>query len=57
MRTAALSVLFFLFTFSSQTQNENSAVEKVTGRIIDSLSGQPIEYATIGLLTQGENKM
>ncbi len=57
MRTAALSVLFFLFTFSSQAQNENSAVGKITGRIIDSLSGQPIEYAAIGLLTQGENKM
>jgi outer membrane receptor protein involved in Fe transport len=55
--TVGLAILFFLFTFSSEAQKENGATGKITGRIIDSLTDQPIEYATISLLTQVENKV
>ena len=57
MKTSALSALLLLFVFSSQAQNNNSKTGKITGRIIDSLSSRPIEYATIGLFTQSENKV
>src|ERR1035437_4164128 len=57
MRTAVLIVLFFALTFFAQAQEEKNAEGKITGRIIDSLSGKPIEYATIGLFTIGENKV
>ncbi len=49
--------LFFLFAFSTEAQNNNNAVGKITGRIFDSLTGQPVEYATISLFTQNENKL
>lgn len=49
--------MFFLFAFSIHAQHDNSAAGKITGRIIDSLTGKPIEYATIGLFTQTENKV
>lgn len=57
MRTAVLTVLFFALTFFAQAQEEKNAEGKITGKIIDSLSGKPIEYATIGLFTIGENKV
>src|ERR1035437_703775 len=57
MRTAVLIVLFFALTFFAQAQEEKNAEGKITGKIIDSLSGKPIEYATIGLFTIGENKV
>ncbi len=55
----ALTIFFFLFSFSSHAQEEHStnATGKITGRIIDTVSGQPIEYATISLLTQADNKV
>jgi len=56
-KTTRLIILFIICSFSMMAQKENLAAGKITGRIIDSLSGQPIEYATISLLTQSENKV
>jgi ferric enterobactin receptor len=51
-------IFLFLFAFSSQAQPpETNASGKITGRIIDSVSAQPIEYATISLLKKEENKV
>ncbi|MCX6256452.1 MAG: TonB-dependent receptor [Bacteroidia bacterium] len=57
IRIAGAAILFFLFTFSSVAQNGNSVAGKITGRVLDSLSGQPIEYATISLYSQSKNKL
>jgi len=57
MRRISLFVLFFPVAFSSQAQHENNKAGKITGRIIDSLSSQPVEYATISLFAQSENKV
>lgn len=40
----------------SQTQEKTEAKARITGTIVDSLSRQPIEYATITLFKHGENK-
>lgn len=56
-RAAVLIVLVFLHTININAQNANTATGKITGRIIDSVSVQPVEYAAISLLTQGENKV
>src|ERR1035437_6521125 len=49
---------FLLFCSSAQAQQSgNSGTGKITGRIIDSASGQPVEYAAINLLIQGEEKV
>jgi ferric enterobactin receptor len=53
-----LSVLFLLFSlFIYAQQPENKADGKITGRITDSLTGKPVEYATISLLLQPDNKV
>ena len=53
-----LLFLFLLFCSSAQAQQSgNSGTGKITGRIIDSASGQPVEYAAINLLIQGEEKV
>lgn len=54
---ACFYFLFLLLSFSSKAQNETSATGKITGRITDSISGEPIEYATISLYTQSEDKL
>jgi len=56
IRAACLAIFFFLFTFLSIAQKENNSIGKITGRILDSLSGKPMEYVTISLLTQNEKK-
>lgn len=38
-------------------QQESSAVGAISGRIIDSITGQAIDYATISLLKQEDNKV
>jgi len=57
MRTFLLTIVFFASIFSLIAQNNNNASGKITGRIIDSLTSQPIEYATISLLSQHNNKV
>ncbi len=53
--------LLFAFVLSAFTLHaqelEAKARGKISGRIIDSISGQPIEYASISLLTEAEGKI
>ncbi|MBA2611097.1 MAG: TonB-dependent receptor [Bacteroidetes bacterium] len=43
-----------MFTFKASAQNKGTG--KITGRIIDSISGKAIDYASIGLLSELNNK-
>jgi len=49
--------LLLLLVLSNKAKSENIADGKISGRIIDAVSSQPIEYATIGLFLQGDNKV
>jgi ferric enterobactin receptor len=57
MKILAFGVFFFLYAFSTKAQQEEKNPGKITGRIIDSLTSKPMEYATIGLFMQNENKI
>ncbi len=57
VRILGFASFILLFIFSANAQKDNMAAGKITGRILDSLSGQPIEYATISLVTLNENKV
>ena len=51
-------ILFLLFNcFIYAQQAEDKVNGKISGRIIDSLTGRPVEYATISLMLQEENKV
>ena len=50
-----LFLFFHLLTHAQQVENKPSG--KISGKIIDSISGKPVEYATISLLLQEENKV
>jgi ferric enterobactin receptor len=57
-KTTAVTVLFLLFTLFAKAQHpENTATGVITGRVIDSVSKQPVEYASISLLTQENDKV
>ncbi|MGZ6555047.1 MAG: TonB-dependent receptor, partial [Bacteroidia bacterium] len=50
--------LFLLHFFYVSAQPQNSAAKgNISGKIIDSISGQAIEYATISLVTENDNKI
>lgn len=49
--------LFILSGISLFAQKGFTAQGKIGGRIIDSISGNPVEYSTISLLTQSDNKI
>lgn len=60
MRIAVYILLLILsfngFSIHAQQRN-SSGIGKIRGKIIDSVSKQPIEYATISLITQDGNKI
>jgi ferric enterobactin receptor len=57
-RNITILVIFFLPTFQGKAQQkENKGSGKITGKIIDSLSSQPIEYATVSLIQAETNKV
>jgi len=51
-----LAVLLFVLTERAQSQSVKGP-GVISGRIIDSLSGQPVEYATISLNNLADNKV
>ena len=56
-RLLIAAVVLCLCTFCLQAQQPLShAKGKITGRIIDSISGKPVEYATISLVVQEKDK-
>ena len=50
-------VLFSIISLSINAQQKGNGVGKIRGKIIDSISGEAIEYATISLVTQESNKI
>ena len=50
-------LLFTIISFPINAQQKNNGIGKIKGKIVDSLSGKPIEYATISLVTQESNKI
>src|SRR6266487_3619536 len=52
-----IGMLLYIFSATySQTKEKTDAKAKLTGKVIDSLSNLPLEYATITLFKQGEKK-
>ena len=49
-------VLFIFSATLAQTKEKSDGKARITGTVVDSLTTLPIEYATITLLKQGENK-
>ncbi|MEI6749852.1 MAG: carboxypeptidase-like regulatory domain-containing protein, partial [Bacteroidota bacterium] len=56
-RPVGIIICLLLCIFTLQAQNEKSASKKISGKISDSISGRPVEYATISLFTQPDNKL
>ncbi len=50
-------LMFLVISFASYAQQKGNGIGKIRGKIIDSTSNQPIEYATISLVTQEGNKI
>ena len=57
--TIIFSVLLFLFSFSVHAQQEEKKQEigKITGRVIDSASGEAVEYAAVSLQRMEDGKV
>ena len=53
----AFLLLFLLSVFYTQAQTVTKATGKISGRIVDAQTGDPIEYTTIRLFTQDQNKL
>ena len=58
MRKGLLAVLFsfFVFILQAQTIQGFNIHAHITGKVIDSSSGKPLEYATITMFLQGDKK-
>ena len=56
-RLIVFTLLLFPTTFYSQAQTAIRATGKISGRIVDAQTGDPIEYTTIRLFTQDKNKL
>src|SRR6185437_2680735 len=51
------SALFLLLAFLGNAQQApNTATCKITGRIVDSATGQPVQFASISLALQTDDK-
>ncbi len=50
-------LLLLTFSFNSSAQHTVAGYGKITGRIVDSVSGQAVEYATISLYLSSSNKL
>jgi outer membrane receptor protein involved in Fe transport len=53
----AFALLLLLSTFHTQAQTVNRATGKISGKIVDAQTGDPIQYTTIRLFTQDQNKL
>src|ERR1019366_9139167 len=53
IRYGAIILLLLIIAFDSKAQQTG----KITGRIIDSISANPVEYAAISLVKQDDNKI
>ena len=56
-RTAVMTLLFLLLELNSFAQHINFASGSIKGRIIDSLTSQPVEFAAVSLFTEKDNKV
>ena len=57
-KIGVLLLLFFLFSnYSKAQQHDNPIGATVTGKIVDSLTLVPVEYASLSLLNQEDNKV
>ncbi|HKB44510.1 MAG TPA: TonB-dependent receptor [Chitinophagaceae bacterium] len=56
MKKAFLVFILFGIISASAQEKEKDANAKITGKVIDSLTNLPLEYATISLFKQGEKK-
>lgn len=57
MYKATLTILFLLTCcLLKAQQRDNTVAGKITGKVIDSLTKEPLEYASISLLKQENNK-
>ncbi len=56
-KLVAFSLLFLLSVFYTQAQTVSRATGKISGRIVDAQTGDPIEYTTIRLFIQDQNKL
>jgi len=56
-KKTTFGILFLLFTFYINAQQvEINAKGKIYGRVIDSTTGKPVEYATISLMVREKDK-
>jgi outer membrane receptor protein involved in Fe transport len=53
----SIALLFLLLLFNLQAQTVNKATGKISGRVVDAQTGDPIEYTSIRLFTQDQNKL
>jgi len=53
--TAAIFLLLLIASYGQKSNNEKAG-GKITGKIIDSSSNLPLEYATITLFVTGKSK-
>ena len=49
-------ILLYIISAGYAQEKEKDANAKITGKVIDSLTNLPLEYATISLFKQGEKK-
>ncbi|MEZ2445525.1 outer membrane beta-barrel protein [Chitinophaga sp. RCC_12] len=53
----SLMVVLFVVSYNANAQTPISASLKVTGKVVDIVTGKPIEYASVVLLNQADSSM